>query len=196
MLSNNNFEQNNYLHGKLLIASPKLKDTCFEKAVIYICEHTKDGAMGLVLNHPLPHNKKQEIIKQLSLKTDQFENGHLPAIYLGGPVEIFRGFILHTDEYHSPDTQKLQNGLALSSSVNALQDIMIGNGPEESLIALGYAGWDSGQLEDEIQGDSWLCTDTSNDFIFNTKTTNKWEAATQSIGVSNMLHYSNAIGHA
>ncbi len=196
MLSTNDFVTIDHLQGKLLIASPKLAGSCFEKAVVYLCKHNSEGSMGLVLNHALPNHKTQQVLKQLNLKNDLNLNTALPVLYLGGPVEMFRGFILHSDEYSTKGTQKLQAGFSLSSSVDALNDIVLGSGPKQSIITLGYAGWSAGQLESEIAQDSWLCTEADEDIIFDTSSISKWEKAAQTIGVTNMLHYSAAVGHA
>lgn len=194
MPTNSYFTSIDNLQGKLLIASPKLAASHFEKAIIYICTHNAEGAMGLVINHRLPQKHSKLVLDVLNIEASA--QIHVPSIYLGGPVEMSRGFILHSDDYSSKDTQCFQNGISLSASRSVLKDILHNNGPKNSLLALGYAGWTAGQLEDEIQDDSWLITDADKEFIFHPQSVSKWQKAYELAGIRNVLHYSAEVGHA
>ena len=194
MISNSHFTFLDDLKGKLLIASPKLHGSYFEKAIIYLCEYNQFGAMGLVINHILPESRKKLVFNQFDIPSVDYEQ--FPNLHLGGPVEITKGYILHSDDYDKPSTIKISSGYSLTSSKSVLNDIIIGSGPKESIFTLGYAGWDAGQLQDEINDDSWLVTEASDDIIFNTKNIEKWSKATRKLGVNNIAHYSYEIGHA
>jgi putative transcriptional regulator len=195
MASSNDFVTESPIQGKLLISTPRLNGSCFEKSLIYVCRHNEEGAMGLVLNQTIPTKKSHSILSQLNIDDDFCLLSSI-NLHLGGPVDVFRGFILHSDDYRTSGTSILDAGYALSCSVDALRDVISGKGPSKSIVALGYAGWEAGQLEAEIHDDSWLCLNASEELIFHTHYSDKWYKATQYLGVSNMLHYSAVAGNA
>ena len=180
------------LRDHFLIAMPGLNDSSFAHTVTYICEHSEQGAMGVVINMATPMLLK-EIFAQMAL-SDVSDLGE-QIVMSGGPVQPERGFVLH-----SPDT-KWQSTLEISPeiSLTASRDIIValaeGRGPKHSLIALGYAGWGEGQLEAEIAANSWLTVPADKNIIFNTPLEQRWTAAAQALGIDVNLIASTA-GHA
>lgn len=142
------------LTGQILIAMPAMQDPYFSKSVILICNHDDDGAMGMILNHPLELNVG-DLFDQLKMSC---EAPHQQArqVYFGGPVQVERGFVLHTPATEFNTTLELSEGLAMTSSKDILEAAARDEAPQDMFIALGYAGWSAGQLEDEIQANSWL----------------------------------------
>jgi putative transcriptional regulator len=182
------------LIGKMLIAMPDMGDPRFDRSVIYICAHSDDGAMGLIVNKPQPKLKFSDLLQQLDIET----SGTVPDvnIHYGGPVEVVRGFVLHTDDYRTEiGTMDVDAHISVTATLDVLQDLARGKGPQTALLALGYAGWDGGQLESEIAGNGWLTCDAVPDIIFGADNDAKWEAALASIGVAPALLSATA-GHA
>lgn len=184
------------LTNHFIIAMPGLADPMFHKSVSFICQHTDEGAMGLTINHPtdIPFS---ELLSQLNIPLTDEKLASLP-VYLGGPVETGHGFILHTNEGgfdHWKQTMKINDHISLSSSKDILIAIANGEGPSDFLIMLGYAGWGSGQIEREMEENSWLNVPADNDIIFNTPYDKRWESAALSLGVDIHL-ISGDIGHA
>lgn len=170
------------LCGKLLIAMPGMSDPRFEKSVVYICAHSDDGAMGLIINKPMPDVALEDLLKQLSIE-DADRGANVP-VYFGGPVEVGRGFVLHSAEYHLKDfTIKVDDQFAMTATRDVLTDIVEGTGPATRLLALGYAGWGEGQLEGEIQQNGWLSCDAVPDVVFEVPARDKWTAALKLLGV-------------
>jgi len=170
------------LCGKLLIAMPGMSDPRFEKSVVYICAHSDEGAMGLIVNKPMPDVALSDLLKQLSIKPAG-QNGDIP-VYFGGPVEVGRGFILHSSEYKLDEhTLTVDAQFAMTATQDVLRDIAAGSGPKAKLLALGYAGWDAGQLETEIQQNGWLSCDATADVVFDQPSADKWTAALKLLGV-------------
>ena len=154
-----------HFQGKLLLATPKMEDFRFEKAVILICSHSAYGAMGIIINKPTLDLKFDDILSQLHIDTNPTAVN--PKIYFGGPVEYGRGFVIHSADYDVPDVSvKIREQYCLTASIEILRDMAEGKGPKDSLLALGYSGWGPGQLEDEIFSDSWLLCDPDNDLVF------------------------------
>ncbi len=173
------------LTGKFLISSPySFSSDVFNKSLIYLISHSEKGAMGLIINHlvnKLPANSLLKLFKDDAFKSSELV---LP-VYLGGPVEQERGFVLHTGEYNKNLLLRVgkEEELAISSNIEILRDIASGSGPERSLFVLGYTGWDPGQLEDEIENNMWIVSDSSKDLIFNESSENKWGAALYKLGI-------------
>ncbi len=181
-----------YLCGQLLIATPLVNETCFEKSLIYICSHSAEGAMGVLVNNVLNDITCSELLDQLNIK-DAIR--YLPPIHFGGPVDTSRGFILHTNDYATNNTLIINENIALTATIDILQDIVAGKGPSKSLIALGCAGWKAGQLEEEIKGNSWICTTATEELIFGNNNHQKWGNSTRALGVD-FIRYSTVAGHA
>ncbi len=181
------------LTGKCLISSPYLEDEHFGRSLIYICSHSKDGAMGFVINKKIEEFSFSDLANQLPLKP----YNQTPDIELhqGGPLERIRGFVIHSTDYVKADTIVIDKDIAISSSLDIINDIAFGIGPKDNIIALGYSSWRPQQLEQEIMNNDWLIADTYPELIFRTKDEDKWEKALNSIGIdtANLSSYS---GHA
>lgn len=171
------------LTGQILIAMPGMPDPRFEYSVIYICAHSDDGAMGLIVNKPSVDVTFENLVDQLSIEN----TGNLSDIrvHFGGPVELGRGFVLHSPDFRSEmTTLNVDDGFAMTATLDVLESIAQGSGPDKRLIVLGYAGWGPGQLESEIAANGWLLCDASTDLVFDTADGDKWEAALSSLGIS------------
>jgi len=183
-----------YLTNHFLIAMPTLEDDNFTQSVTYICEHSDEGAMGVTINRPSGVLLK-EILDQSHIDLARPAIGQ-EIIYQGGPVQTERGFILHDKTTEIWDaTLDITDKLQLTSSKDILQAIANDRGPKEHLITLGYAGWGSGQLEQEIANNIWLSCPASTDIIFNTPIDKRWESAASLLGI-NLQLLSNDAGHA
>jgi len=183
-----------YLTGQLLVAMPQMGDPRFERSVIYLCAHTAEGAMGLVVNRALEDIRLPDLLRQLGIP----DLGHSDAIavHIGGPVETGQGFILHSSDYVQDSTLMVGGGVGLTATLDILKDIARGAGPHHSLLALGYAGWGAGQLESEIQANGWLTVPADERLLFDHDLETKWERALAKIGVDITLLASGAVGHA
>ncbi len=181
------------LTGHFLIAMPALEDPNFHHTVTLICQHNEEGAMGVLFNRPLEINLG-EVLKQMEIvPTDKdMEQEH---VYNGGPVQTERGFVLHRPDGDWESTMPISDELAVTTSRDIIEDIANGKGPEKYLIALGYAGWEAGQLEYEISENAWLSGPSSADIVFETPYEKRWESAASVIGVDLNL-ISGDMGHA
>jgi putative transcriptional regulator len=186
-------QDGSYVTGQLLIAMPGMRDERFAKSVIYMCAHSEEGAMGLVLNQRLDSLKFAELISQLEL--DEKHLSRDVPVHFGGPVESGRGFVLHTSDYQQDATLEVLNGVALTASVEILKAIAQGKGPQKSLLALGYAGWGPGQLDMEIKANGWLQVPSDSEIIFDIEPDTKWERAIQRLGIDPRM-LSDDVGHA
>tara|TARA_Y100000590_G_scaffold56536_1_gene59310 strand:- start:722 stop:1276 length:555 start_codon:yes stop_codon:yes gene_type:complete len=166
------------LKNYLLISTPGLNDSIFRKSIILLCDHDENGAMGLILNKPIISGKnKSSVFKVI------FENMKINSkIYFGGPVNLQNCFVLHDNSYLSKDTVKISNSIALTSNNKIIDDIRNNVGPENYKVNMGYAGWDKGQLEDEIKNGDWLIKPLSKNFIFNISDKDMWEFSTLDLG--------------
>lgn len=171
------------LTGKLLIASPGMKDPRFAGSVIFICAYSADGAMGLVVNRPAPEIDLSKLLDQLQISTSGLEKAI--GVFYGGPVEPGRGFVLHSPEYQAPEaTLAINETFAMTASLQILEALGTGSGPEKALLALGYSGWAPGQLEGEIADNGWLIADASADLVFPADVGGMWADALHTIGIS------------
>ena len=190
-----------YLDGQLLIAMPCMSDKRFARSVIYMCAHTSDGAMGLIVNQRAPHISFSELLGQLSIEGDDGEEDRRPDlmnvdVHVGGPVETGRGFVLHSADYFVADsTLSIDGEVSLTATVDILKAIASGKGPSRAMLALGYAGWRPGQLEDEIQANGWLHCPCDLDLLFDRNVDQKYERALSKIGVD-PSHLVAEAGHA
>ncbi len=185
--------QDGYLGGQLLVAMPGLTDPRFARAVICICAHSADGAMGIVLNRPLETLSFEELLKQLEV--EPVPPQRQIRLLTGGPVEGGRGFVLHTADWESDASLKVAGDLALTASVDILKAIAGGGGPRQGLLALGYAGWGPGQLEDEIQRNAWLNVTPDENLLFDGDADAKWRQALAKLRIDPLL-LSPSAGHA
>jgi putative transcriptional regulator len=182
-----------YLTGQLLIAMPQMQDARFHKTVLYICRHTSDGAMGLVINKVLDSLTVPELMAHLEVPTETEMSPE--KIHFGGPVETARGFVLHSADYSDEGTIEVGNGMALTATLDILRAIGRGEGPRRTLLALGYAGWGPGQLDAEIQANSWLNVPADETIVFDRHHDTKWERAIGRLGIDASMLSSEA-GHA
>lgn len=169
------------LTGKCLISSPYLDDEHFMRSVIYICSHTKDGAMGFVINKKLQEFSFADLTVQLPISNINPNQ----EIYLhqGGPLEKIRGFVIHSTDYVKSDTIIIDKQIAISSSLDIITDIAFGIGPKDNIIALGYSSWSAKQLEQEIINNNWFIADPEPELVFRTKDEDKWQKALQHVGI-------------
>jgi putative transcriptional regulator len=174
------------LAGKLLIAMPDMADPRFARSVIYLCAHSSDGGMGLIINKPQEQIRFGDLLDQIGVP-------HGPQtrdikVHFGGPVENGRGFVLHSADYTSgAGTMRVDECFGMTATLDVLEDIAAGHGPAQSLLALGYAGWGPGQLEQEIRSNGWLVSDPSPDLIFAQSYDRTWQAALAALGVNPLV---------
>ena len=170
------------LTGQILIAMPGMGDPRFERAVVFLCEHSEKGSMGLVVNKPSSDVTFPELARHLDVAVP--EGGERIRVHVGGPVEPGRGFVLHSADYdRSGATLRVSPRFGMTATVEMLREIAGGMGPRRSLLALGYAGWAPGQLEAEIAANGWLTAAASMDAVFDRPDEAKWGAALASLGV-------------
>jgi len=183
----------NFLAGKLLLAMPNMTDSRFDRSVIYLCSHDESGAMGLIINQDMEELEFGSLLDQLEIASDET----LPEVLVhnGGPVEPGRGFVLHSADYVQDSTLIVSEKLALTATIDVLTSIANDRGPLHSLLALGYAGWGSGQLEQEIRNNAWLTSEADDEIIFYTELEQKWSRAMAMLGV-NVSMLSTESGHA
>jgi putative transcriptional regulator len=171
-----------FLEGKLLIALPGMADDRFAQTVIYMCAHSSKGAMGIVINKPIPGLTFSEVMKQLNIDTKPTTT-ELPILY-GGPVETGRGFVLHSGDYEGSDsTLPVSEDISLTATLDILRAIVDGRGPKHVLFALGYAGWAPGQVEGEFQSNGWLHCQADPGLVFGVSPDAKWRTALQRLGI-------------
>lgn len=182
-----------YLAGHLLVAMPGMPDPRFDKTVIYMCAHNAEGAMGLVINRPMKNVSFPDLLDQLGIVA----KGHMSpiSVQFGGPVEEGRGFVLHSPDYVQDTTYVVDGGIALTTTVDILKDIADGHGPMQSFLALGYAGWGPGQLDEEILHNGWLSVEADPEIVFGPNLDAKWLQALSKLGIDVSL-LSEEAGHA
>jgi len=169
------------LAGQILVAMPGIGDPRFDRSVIYMCGHSEDGAMGLIVNKPVDDVTFPELLEQLGIETPPEEQ---IRVLFGGPVETGRGFVLHSADYFvDGSTLKVSEEIGLTATIEILEQIAEGDGPDHSLLALGYAGWAPGQLEEEILSNGWLHCEPSADLLFGTADSQKWVQALKELGI-------------
>ncbi|TBN39485.1 DUF179 domain-containing protein [Paracoccus subflavus] len=176
------------LTGKVLIAMPGMADPRFERSVVLICAHTAEGAMGLVLNRPLPEIDFGDLLEQLGIATDG--SARRIEVRFGGPVEPGRGFVLHSVPEHGDDPEgrlRIGRTLAMTTTRDILEDLAQGHGPDAAVLTLGYAGWAPGQLEAEMMQNGWLTGEGADDLIFGPAHTDKWQKALRAQGIDPSL---------
>lgn len=182
-----------YLTGQLLIAMPSMQDPRFARTVICVCAHSQDGAMGIVLNKPLSGLSFDELLKQLNL--DPVPPQRRIRLMAGGPVEGGRGFVLHTADWETEGSLRVNPDIALTASIDILKAIAGGGGPREGFLALGYAGWGPGQLENEIQQNAWLSVSPDESLLFSAEPDRLWTQALAKLHIDPAL-LSGTAGHA
>ena len=177
----------------LLVAMPGMSDPRFARSVIYLCAHSAEGAMGLVVNQIAGEISFPAVIGQLGIEASQSCLGR--AVHVGGPVQPSRGFVLHSSDYAQDGTMVIDERFSLTATVDVLRAMAAGQGPERAVLALGYAGWDAGQLDAEIQSNGWLVAPADPEIVFDGDNDSKWLRAMRAIGVDPSL-LSTTAGHA
>ena len=190
-----------FLDGQMLIAMPAMMDERFARSLIYICAHSSEGAMGIVVNHPARNIKFTDLLVKLEVIPSS-QRVQLPPgaggvkVMRGGPVETERGFVLHSaDFFIENSTLPIDDGICLTATIDILKAIARGDGPASAILALGYAGWAPGQLENEISGNGWLHCAADPELIFGADISAKYERALKKIGIDPGMLSSEA-GHA
>jgi putative transcriptional regulator len=182
-----------FLVGQLLVAMPQMEDQRFSRSVIYVCAHSAEGAMGLVVNKVLESLSFPDLLEQLEIPTGP--RMQQIRVHFGGPVESGRGFVLHSDDYRHDGTLMVRGGFALTATVDILKALAEGAGPRQSLLALGYAGWGPGQLESEMTANGWLTVPADPALVFDPPIDEKWTRAMGKLGINPSL-LSGEAGHA
>ncbi|MCP4381153.1 MAG: YqgE/AlgH family protein [Hyphomicrobiales bacterium] len=194
-------EQRSYLDGQFLIAMPGMQDSRFTRSVVYVCAHSADGAMGIMVNQAAPQITFRDLLVQLGIIPDGPEirlpdTADVMRVQRGGPVETGRGFVLHSADYFIENsTLPIDENVCLTATLEILKAIAAGNGPQNALLALGYAGWAPGQLEAEIQSNGWLNGPATPELIFSSDIDSKYDAALAMIGIDSG-RLSGEAGHA
>lgn len=187
-----------YLDGQLLIAMPTMGDKRFHRSVIYMCTHSSEGAMGLILNQRAKNISFKELIGQLKIKKGEAVIADLAEapVHVGGPVSTERGFVLHSNDYAVDDsTMSIANGICLTATIDILKAMATGKGPKHSILALGYSGWAPGQLESEIQANGWLHCAADRELVFDADVELKYDRAMSKLGID-LSHLVSEAGHA
>jgi len=194
-------KRSSFLDGQMLIAMPGMSDPRFDRSVIFMCAHSDNGAMGIIVNKRAPMISFSELLERLDIMPQENriklpDDVQTMLVQFGGPVEPGRGFVLHTSDYFSADTSlPIDERVALTATLDILRAIAGGQGPRRSLLALGYAGWAPGQLEDEIQRNGWLSCTADEDLLFSPDLDSKYLNALHKIGVDPAMLSMDA-GHA
>ncbi|MEM8793841.1 MAG: YqgE/AlgH family protein [Pseudomonadota bacterium] len=179
-------ENATFLDGQILIAMPGMNDPRFHKTLIYLCAHSDDGAMGLIVNKPAETLRVSDLYERLDIT-------HRPGlpeetVRFGGPVETGRGFVLHSGDYYAPEaTMRVDKEISMTATLEILHLMASGRGPMQRMVALGYAGWAPGQLESELQANGWLLCAPDDDLLFGTENDAKWDQAMAKLGIDPRL---------
>ncbi|MFO1242666.1 MAG: YqgE/AlgH family protein [Rickettsiales bacterium] len=182
-----------YLEGRLLVATPTVGGPVFQQSVIYLFAHNASGAMGVVINKPLDTIHYTSLFEQVGI--DLTPETKPIGIYHGGPVEETRGFVIHSNDYKSEDSVEQDSNIAVTSSAAILRDMALGKGPDKALLCIGYSGWAPGQLEAEIEANSWITVPATPELLFHTPDDMKWTVSAKALGVD-MWRFSPIVGHA
>jgi len=190
-----------YLDGQMLIAMPSMHDERFTRSLIYVCAHSSEGAMGIVVNHPVANIDFPDLLVKLNVipaanRIELPPQAGAVKVLKGGPVETERGFVLHSGDFFMDNsTLPINDGIFLTWTLDILKAIARGDGPANAILALGYAGWGAGQLENEIQQNGWLHCSADPELIFGGDTEQKYQKALRKIGI-NLAMLSSEAGHA
>jgi len=168
-------DQDRFITGQLLVATPEMKDPRFAETVIYMVKHDADGAFGLVINRPMAKGPFEDLLKGFGTEINDAK-GEV-VIHYGGPVSMQQGFVLHSDDIMIESSMKVANGIAMTADVKMIEAMARGKGPSQSLVMLGYAGWAPGQLEMELKADSWFVIPGDKSLVFGKDADEKWREA-------------------
>lgn len=182
-----------FLDGQILIAMPDMQDPRFARSIVYLCAHSEEGAMGLILNKTIEDLSWEDLFNKIEIPIGSVNAPK--QICFGGPVEMERGFLLHSSDYFSQGaTLKVDSNTSMTATLEILQDIAMGRGPDRAMLALGYAGWGAGQLESELQMNGWLLCDADTKLLFDDEHDSKWDRALAKLGINPAMLMSG--GHA
>ncbi len=182
------------LTGSFLIAMPGMGDPRFDRAVVYLCAHTEEAAMGLIVNKPAPGALMSDLMQQL--KISPVPSRLHPTVQFGGPVEMARGFVLHSPDWSAEgSTLDVDEDFSMTGTLDVLREMAEGGGPKQAMLALGYAGWGPGQLEGELAQNGWLTAPAHPRIVFDLPNSAKWEAALGMLGID-PLYLSSEAGRA
>ncbi|HEU4838487.1 MAG TPA: YqgE/AlgH family protein [Micavibrio sp.] len=186
MSAKDNSSEFTSLKGHLLLAMPQMNDPRFHRAVIFMAVHDEKGAMGMVINNPLPSPDFAEVLRQVGVSSEKPLDEKVLAmpVLSGGPVQSVHGFLLHSSDFDQKNTIHVDDLFSISGTVDALRSIVNGYRPELMLFTLGYAGWGAGQLEKELQDNVWLTAPASHEIVFMSRPDEMWENAFALIGVN------------
>jgi putative transcriptional regulator len=188
----NPMEQEMTLTGQLLVAMPSMGDDRFAQAVIYVCAHTPEAAMGIIINRPLIRPSFDDLLRQLDI--EPLPPARRIRVCAGGPVEDSRGFVLHTEDWSSEGSLRVTDTMSLTASLDVLKAIAGGGGPRSGVLALGYAGWGPGQLDEEMQRNAWLSVPADETLVFDADDSSKWRRALAKLKIDPLLLSGDA-GH-
>lgn len=182
MKASSDTSRSDFLDGQILIAMPGMRDPRFHRTLVYLCAHSEDGAMGLIVNKPAETLVLRDLFGRLGIEIEGRTGDQ--AVRFGGPVETGRGFVLHSADYHAEDaTMRVDRDTSMTATVDILHAIAEEEGPAQAVVALGYAGWSPGQLEAEIQRNGWLYCPPDPVLLYGTENDDKWDQAMAMIGV-------------
>jgi putative transcriptional regulator len=171
-----------FLDGQVLIAMPGMQDPRFHRSLVYLCAHSGDGAMGIIVNKCADNLKLEDLFEKLGIPVGDLIAG--TPVHYGGPVETGRGFVLHSADYKSDDaTMKVDEATSMTATLDILHAMAGNRGPDRAIVALGYAGWSPGQLEAELQANGWLACPADQDLLFGPDEETKWDKALAKLGV-------------
>ena len=171
------------LKGRLLVAAPGMPDPRFAETVIIMVQHDADGALGLIVNRPIGAEPAGRLLRRLAGLDPGNEGGPVVRIHFGGPVEPLQGFFLHTPDYRLNDTVAVTDQVSVTSDLGILRDLAVGKGPERGFLALGYAGWSPGQLENELRRKDWVTVESDKALVFDNDMASRWQRAMDKRGV-------------
>ena len=185
--------QAEFLDGQILIAMPDMQDPRFARSIVYLCAHSEEGAMGLIVNKGIDDLSWQDLFSKIEIPIGSVNAPK--KICFGGPVEMERGFLLHSSDYFSDGaTLKVDDTTSMTATIEILQDIAMGKGPDQVMLALGYAGWGAGQLESELQMNGWLLCGADETLLYDEDHDTKWDRALAKLGINPAMLASG--GHA
>lgn len=182
-----------FLAGQLLVSTPLITASCFQRSAVFLFAHSPEGAMGVIVNQPM-----EQVHYSALLENEETLGGtghEEVAVYYGGPVDRQRGFVVHSNDYPGEDALFQGEYLSVSANTHILRDMVQGCGPRHTLLAVGYAGWGPGQLEKEIEENSWITVPATPELVFDINDDMKWGMASQSLGID-MNFFSHTVGHA
>ncbi len=195
MSDQSNTKKASNLAGKMLLAMPSIGDKRFEQAVIFVCAHDQQGAMGIVINSQISDVPFNKVIAQTGIQSDIAIDMDQIQVLNGGPVDTSRGFLLHSADFKRNETVQVSSDYAVSGTIDALKDVVSGNGPQRMLFAMGHAGWTAGQLDKELLDNAWLIAEANPSIVFDLPYDQRWKAGLQSIGIDPLM-LSSTVGNA